>query len=302
MANQKTIKITEIKVNSILNKHKKRDPWFLDDYSVNPYISCPYNCVYCYIRGSKYGTNLARSFAAKTNAPEILEKQLSRRAKKGEYGIIALATATDPYPPVETKLKITRRILEIILKYRFPVHILTKSPLATRDIDLIKKIDKAAILPADLKGKLKRGAIVNFSFSTLDPELAKIFEPLAPTPEARLNALKQCSSAGLMAGASFIPVLPHLSDSEKQLEQMIKTAKAYKAQFVFVGALTLFGNKPGFSKYMYYKVLEKRFPDLVPKYKSLYRIFPMPSTEYQKKLERKAEKICKRLGIKYKII
>ncbi len=292
----------KILVQSILNKHKRRDSWFLDDYSVNPYSSCAYNCIYCYIRGSKYGENLANSFAVKINAPEVLEKQLSRRAKKKEYGIIALATATDPYPPAEKELKITRKILEIILKYRFPVHILTKSPLVLRDIDLLKEIDEKAVLPQGLKGKLKHKAIINFSFSTLDEKLTKIFEPLAPSPQNRLQALNSCSKAGLFVGASFIPVLPYLSDSQGNLEEMIKKVKEYGAKFIFVGALTLFGNKPGDSKFMYYKILEKKFPELLPKYKSLFKIFPMPSKEYQQELDRKAELICKKLGIQYKIL
>jgi len=74
--------VNEIKVKSILNKHKKRDDWFLDDYSVNPYSGCSFNCIYCYIRGSKYGENMAKTLSVKINAPELLEKQLSRRAKR----------------------------------------------------------------------------------------------------------------------------------------------------------------------------------------------------------------------------
>ena len=107
--------VNEIQVKSILNKHKKRDDWFLDDYSVNPYSGCSFNCIYCYIRGSKYGENMAKTLSAKINAPELLEKQLSRRAKRGEYGIIALSSSTEPYMPIEEKLKLTRKLLEIIL-------------------------------------------------------------------------------------------------------------------------------------------------------------------------------------------
>ncbi|RLF44248.1 MAG: radical SAM protein, partial [Thermoplasmata archaeon] len=109
--------INEIRVKSILNKHRKRDDWFLDDYSVNPYSGCSFNCIYCYIRGSKYGENMVKSLSVKINAPELLEKQLSRRAEKGKYGIISLSSSTEPYMPIEEKLKLTRRLLEIILKY-----------------------------------------------------------------------------------------------------------------------------------------------------------------------------------------
>ena len=93
-------------------------------------------------------------------------------------------------------MKLTRKILEIILKYHFPVHILTKSTLVLRDLDLLKEIDKNAILPDDLKNKLKRGVIVNFSISTLDEKLARLLEPRAPKPIERLEAMQKLKKKG----------------------------------------------------------------------------------------------------------
>jgi len=299
---RKTLKIREIEVKSILNKHKKRDDWFLDDYSVNPYSGCSFNCIYCYIRGSKYGENMAKSLAVKVNAAELLEKQLKRRAERGEYGIIALSSSTEPYMPIEKELELTRRLLEIILKYRFPVSVGTKSTLILRDLDILREIDKRAILPDDLTTRLKRGVIISFSFSTLDEKLAKIFEPGAPKPKERLETLKKCKDEGFFVGANFIPVLPFLSDSEENLDFMIKTAKDYGADFVFVGGLTLFGNGPEDSKTLFYKTLQKNFPRLVPKYKSLFRIFFAPPKSYQKQLEETAAKICEKHKIKHRIL
>lgn len=288
--------VNEIQVKSILNKHKKRDDWFLDDYSINPYQGCS-NCVYCYTRGSKYGTHLAKTLSVKVNAPALLEKQLSRRAKKGEYGIICIASQ-EAYPPIEKELKMTRKLLEIILKYRFPVHIGTKSTLVVRDLDILKEIDENAILPEDLKQKLKRGVIISFSLSTLDEKLAKIFEPGAPPPKERLETMRKCKEEGFLVGINFIPVLPFLSDSEEQLEEMVKTARDYGANFVLVGGLTLFGE----GKELYYEILEKYFPELVPKYKSLFRIFPMPPKEYQKDLEERSIRLCEKYEMKHRII
>jgi len=111
--------VNKILVRSVLNKHKKRDEWFLDDYSVNPYSGCSFNCIYCYIRGSKYGENMAKTLSAKINAPEVLEKELERREKNKEYGIIAISTSTEPYQKIEEKLKLTRKILEVILNSDF---------------------------------------------------------------------------------------------------------------------------------------------------------------------------------------
>jgi len=294
--------MNEIRVKSILNKHKKRDKWFLDDYSVNPYSWCSFNCIYCYIRGSKYGANMAKTLSAKINAPEVLEKQLSRRAKNGEYGIITLSSSTEPYMPIEEKLKLTRRLLEIILKYKFPVHVLTKSKLVLRDLDLLKGIDKTAILPDDLKPKLKREVIISLSISTLDEKLAKILEPGAPAPKERLETMRGCKEEGFLTGIAFIPVLPFLSDSEEQLDKMIKTAKDYGADYIFVGALTLFGNEPADCKTLYYKFLEKYYPELIPKYKNLFRIFFQPTKEYQKELKEKSKRLCEKYGTKSGII
>jgi DNA repair photolyase len=294
--------VHEIQVKSILNKHKKRDDWFLDDYSINPYEGCSHNCLYCYIRGSKYGKNMTKSLSVKINALEILEKQLKRRASKNEYGIIFISSATEAWQPIEEKLNLTRKLLEIILKYRFPVHCQTKSNLILRDLDLLKKIDEVAILPKDLREKLNRGVIISFSFSTLEEKLAKMLEPGAPTPKERLKAMQKCKEAGFLTGAAFIPVLSRLSDSEEKLDEMIKTTKEYGADFVFVGSLTLFGEGPADCKTLYYKFLERYYPEFISKYKSLFRIFSMPSKEYQRKLEEKSIKICKKYKIRYKII
>jgi DNA repair photolyase len=289
-------------VKSILNKHKRRDDWFLDDYSVNPYEGCSFNCIYCYIRGSKYGENMAKTLSAKVNSPQLLGKQLSRRARKGEYGIIAFSSSTEPYMPIEEKLKLTRKLLEIILKYKFPVHILTKSKLVLRDLDLLKEIDKNAILPSDLKPKLKHGAIIFFSISTLDEKLAKILEPGAPAPRERLEIMKKCREEGFLTGVCYIPVLPFISDTEEELDRMIKTAKDYGADYVLVGALTLFGNRPADCKTLYYKFLERYFPELIPKYKSLFKNSFQPTKEYQKELQERSIRICNKYKIKHRII
>lgn len=294
--------VNEIQVKSILNKHKKRDDWFLDDYSVNPYSGCSFNCIYCYIRGSKYGENMAKTLSVKTNAPELLERQLSRRAKKGEYGIIALSSSTEPYMQIEEKVKLTRKLLGIILKYKFPVEIATKSKHVLRYFDILREIDKNAILPADLKPRLKNGTIISFSISTLDKKLAKILEPGAPEPIERLETMKKCKEEGFLTGVCFIPVLPFLSDSEKQLEETIRIAKEYGADFIFVGGLTLFGNGSADCKTLYYKLLEKYYPELVPRYRSLYRIFFAPPKEYQKELEERSKRLCDKYGIKNRII
>ncbi|MHA1685685.1 MAG: radical SAM protein [Candidatus Heimdallarchaeaceae archaeon] len=293
--------LNQIKVKSVLNKHKKRDDWFLDDYSVNPYSGCSFNCIYCYVKGSKYRKNTTGRVTIKINAPEVLDRQLRRKAIKKEYGIIALGTTTEPYMPIEKKAKMTRRMLRIISRYRFPVEIATKSTLVLRDIDLLKEIEDKAILPRDLRTSLKRGVIISFSFSTIDEDLAKKVEPGAPDPNKRLEVMKQCKNEGFLTGACLIPVLPFLSDTEEKLEEMITTVKEFGADFVLVGGLTLYGNGPKDSKTLYFKFLEEHYPELIARYRKLYS-HNATIREYYQRLQDRTEKLCKKIGIRNSII
>ena len=168
--------IQEIQAKTILNKKKKRDSWFLDEFTTNAYEGCSMNCLYCYVRGSKYGENMEDKLSVKINAPEVLEKQLQFRVKKQQYGFVVLSSATDAYMPVDAKFGMTKKFLELFLKYRFPVHIITKSDLILQDIDLLKKIDEQAILPDDLKISLDRGTLITFSISSLQIDLTQKFK------------------------------------------------------------------------------------------------------------------------------
>src|SRR5688572_14595713 len=175
--------IRQIEVKSVLNKKKKRDSWFLDEYTLNPYEGCSFNCQYCYVRGSKYGENMAETLAVKSNALQVLDRQLAFRVRKNQFGIIALASATDPYIRAERELEMTKGFLALIHKHRFPVLVITKSDLVLRDLDVLKQIDQTAIHAPDLSGKLKRGVILSFSISTLDEKIAATLEPGAPSPQ-----------------------------------------------------------------------------------------------------------------------
>ena len=288
-------------VKSILNKHKKRDSWFLDDYSVNPYEGCGFNCTYCYIRGSKYGENLAEKIIIKKDAATILDKQLANRAKRNEFGFIAVGSATDAYMQVEEQIGLTREFLKIILKHRFPVFISTKSELIKRDLDLLKQIDETAILPEDLKQNPGRGVIISFSFSTLDEKLAKQIEPGAPAPKIRLDTLKLCIDNGLLSGVNAMPLLPFITDTDEELEKIIASAKEYGANFIFIAGLTLFGNGEKDSKELFFKFLSAHYPHLIEKYKEMYGSVYYPSWQYQQQLKRRADALCEKYKIKNSI-
>ena len=225
----------------------------------------PSTVLYCYIRGSKYGSNLEKSLSAKINAIEILDKQLASRAKKGQHGIIVLSSATDPYLNIEKKYELTRRALELILKYRFPVHMITKSELIERDFDLLKEIESSAILPDDLK-QLKKGVIISFSFSTLQDEVARIFEPGAPLPSQRLKVLKKTIKEGFLSGVSFMPLLPYISDTGEQLTHSFSTFSKLNVDYVLPATLTLFGEVKASSKTLVLNAIKKHYPKLEAKY------------------------------------
>ncbi len=292
----------EKQVKSVLNRHKKRDSWFLDDYSVNPYEGCSCNCLYCYIRGSKYGENMEDGLAVKANAHEILEKQLAARAKKNQYGFVAVGSGTDAYIHHERKYMITEGMLRLLLKYRFPVFISTKCTLLRRDIELLKEIDKAAILPEDLMGKLHRGVILSVSLSSLDEKISDMLEAGAASPLQRLELLKQLKHEGFLVGVNAIPVLPFISDTEERLEEIIAQAKEHEADYILVGGLTLFGNGTADSKTLFYKFLQRYDSSLLPKYEQLYGPNFYTPFHYQDQLKERSNKLCLKHNIRNSIL
>ena len=292
----------EIQVKSILNKTKRRDPWFLDDYTLNPYSGCSFNCLYCYIRGSKYGIHMEEKLSVKINALELLEKALTLRSKKGQHGIIVLSSATDPYLQIEKDHQLTQHMLELILKYRFPVHIITKSDMVIRDFDLLREIDKQAILPPDLQGRLSHKVFITFSFSTLDDRIGKHFEPGATPPSRRLLALRRALGEGFHGGVSLMPLLPYISDTRDVLEKMFEVFKQEGVHYLFPASLTLFGDGPADSKTLVTEAIRKYDPTLVDKYEELFsRGFQIPYN-YSKELERRTSLLSQKYGIRNSLL
>lgn len=167
-------------------------------YCINPYVGCAHACKYCYATFMKKFTGHIEPWGSfvdvKTNAPEVLRKQL----KKAETGEIIISSVTDPYQPVEAKYMITRKCLEALALFKFPVDILTKSPLVLRDIDIISKL---------------KNAEVGLTITTDDDSMRKIFEPCAPPVHERIEALKKLYKAGIKTYVFIGPVLPMNPDS-----------------------------------------------------------------------------------------
>ncbi|MCL4492507.1 MAG: radical SAM protein [Nitrospirae bacterium] len=181
--------VQEIKAKSILSKSGIPGV----DYCINPYVGCSHACKYCYATFMKKYTGHTEEWGyfidAKINAPDILRRQL----KKAKPGAVMLSSVTDAYQPAEAGYKLTRQCLETLLEYQFPVGILTKSPLVLRDLDVIKKFD-------DIE--------VGLTVTTDNERIRKIFEPHAPSIEARINALKTLHKQGIKTYAFIGPVLP----------------------------------------------------------------------------------------------
>lgn len=291
----------EIEVKSVLNKKKSRDSWFLDDYTFNPYSSCAFNCLYCYIRGSKYGENLEKSLSVKTNAITLLDRQLSNRAKKNEYGFIVVSSATDPYLSIEKDYTLTRQALEVILKHRFPVHMLTKSALVERDFDLLTEINQNAILPDDLK-QLESGAILSFSFSTLEDSIAKIFEPGATPPSKRLKTLKKAIDHPFKTGVSLMPLIPYISDTTEQLHLAFSTFKNLGINHLLPATITLFGDDKTSSKHLMLNAIKKHFPELEQKYERFFHNSQEMPAYYRQKFHEKMTELSIHYAIPDRIL
>ncbi len=283
--------IKHIEAKSILNKTKRRDPWFLDEYTINPYRACAFNCLYCYIRGSKYGPEMEKALAVKSNAVALLDKQLALRAKKGQFGFIVVSSATDPYLKIEKELQLTKQLLEVILHYQFPVHIITKSDLVVRDIPLLQEINQKANLPDDLKDRLAGGTLISFSFSTLDDAVGKIFEPGAPPPSIRLKAVAQMQQTGLTTGISLMPLLPFISDTTKQLDHMFRTFKSMRVSYVLPATLSLFGQSKGDSKTLMLQAIAKHYPHLTEKYERFFQQSSRMPAYYQRAFDKKMKEL-----------
>lgn len=190
------------------------------DRSINPYRGCEHGCIYCYARPSHAywdlspGLDFETKLIAKTNAAEVLEQQLS---KPGYVcAPINLGANTDPYQPIEREQRLTRRLLEVLLRYRHPVTIVTKGALVLRDLDLLAELASQRLVR------------VMVSLTTLDDQLKRTLEPRAAAPNARLRAIRVLREAGVPVGVLCAPMIPMINDRE--LEHLLQAAHGAGAQ------------------------------------------------------------------------
>lgn len=217
------------------------------DASVNPYRGCEHGCIYCYARptheyfGFSAGLDFETKIMVKENAPHLLERELASPGWQPQ--VVALSGVTDPYQPIERKLGLTRRCLEVFLRYRNPVVIITKNHLVTRDADILKQMAEFNV------------ARVFISITTLDRKLTALMEPRTATPARRFAAIEALTSAGVPTGVLVGPVIPALTDHE--LVDIIRAAAKAGASFARYIVLRLpYGVKSLFEEW-----LEVHFPE-----------------------------------------
>lgn len=213
----------ETATRKIITKNNSPDVGF--EFSVNCYRGCIHGCTYCFARpyheflGYGAGTDFETQIVVKINAPKLLREELKRTRRKIES--LSFSFTTDPYLPLEANYELTRKCLEICRDFRIPVGIVTKSPLVTRDVDVLSKMD----------------ATVFFSIPFLSTAKSKPFEPYTPIPEARFRAMRVLAENNIAVGIAIAPIIPTYNDSD--IPALLEKAREHGATRAFMTMLRL---------------------------------------------------------------
>lgn len=305
---QKDIRYYASLAKNILNGPEATGMGF---WSINPYVGCAFGCAYCYARYThrfvmerasdddrmedaltqRYEAMppwlaFERNIFVKQNAPDVLARTLRQGSErhlallKGET--IVIGTATDPYQPGERRFRITRRILEVLAEHPgLRICIISKSPLITRDIDVLSRINRISTLS------------IHISLITLKRDLARRLEPRSPTPESRIRGLARLREAGIDAGINCMPVLPGITDNPSDLEALVK--RVSEAGATYVGACALRLRSTARDRYLPF--IAQEFPHLEERYRNTYSRGFNAGEKYREGLANFFDRIC----AKYKV-
>ena len=231
-------------------------------YGMNVYRGCSHGCIYCDSRSSCYQfTHLFEDVEVKQNAPELLEKELKSKRRKC---MIGTGSMSDPYMHCEEKLFLTRKCLEIILKYGFGAAVLTKSDRILRDIDLLDEINRSA------------KCVVQMTLTTYDDNLCRIVEPNVCNTKRRIQVLEEMRERGIPTVVWLTPILPFLNDTEENIAAILEECVrvGVKGIVCYNMGLTL---RDGDREY-YYAALDKYFPGMKEKYRKRFgNAYELPS-------------------------
>jgi DNA repair photolyase len=240
-----TTHVIQEQAKTILSANESPDIHF--DLSINPCRGCEHGCVYCFARPTHSYLNLSPGLdfetriVAKVNAAERLRHAFSRPGYRPV--LLNIGSATDAYQPVERKLQITRAVIQVMAEHRHPFSVVTKSSGIERDIDLMAPMAAQNLVA------------VYVSVTTLDPELARILEPRAASPQRRLRTIATLAKAGIPVGVSISPVIPFINEPE--LERILEAAAAAGATSAFGAVLRL----PWEVNPLFQQWLQDHFPD-----------------------------------------
>lgn len=232
----------EIEAKTLLSSSKEQGTYFGTQYTANLYRGCQHGCIYCDSRSSCYQIeNFDGEVQVKVNAIELLRKELAGKRSKGT---VSLGGMNDPYGPVERVYGLTRKALAVLAEFGFPVHVITKSDLVIRDVDLLREIGRTY-------------SAVSFTITTADDALARRTEPRAPSPTRRFAAMAELAKQGVYTGVTMHPVLPFLNDTPEGIVEIMQKTKHAGGQYVmpYFGVTLREGNRGHF-----YRELDERFP------------------------------------------
>jgi len=222
-----TVDIKEIQAKSIIGSTNVPSA----DYVINPYTGCQFACIYCFatFMGRFVGesnNNWGNYVHVKTNAVELMQKDIQRLMKKNPHPRVVLSTVTDPYQGLEKKYRLTRGVLETFASFKYlgRVGILTKSPMVLDDLDILKKI---------------KNVEVGLSISTFDDKLSRFMEVNAPLASVRINTLKALNEAGVKTYAFVGPLLPHMKYKPELLEKLFSEIAGSGTKYVKIEYLNL---------------------------------------------------------------
>ncbi|MGH7495458.1 MAG: hypothetical protein ACREOO_24125, partial [bacterium] len=221
------LEFQEYQPRKIVNVHRHVDPWFWNRYSAHPYVGCRSGCEFCYLRGGRYlGRRDPNTFdtliQVKTNAAELLRRELARLNPE-------VISCGDWQQPAEDRYHLSRAMLEVVYDCNFPLFIVERSPLLIRDLDLLAAINQRTWV----------GVVL--SYSNVDAKLKQAFEPRSPGIKRRLQTMERLAQAGILVGASLMPIIPFAGDDESHLLDAVRATKEYGGKFVLGGGLTMAG-------------------------------------------------------------
>lgn len=243
--------IHEIEAKTLLAHVKQPDSWFGLRYNMNLYRGCEHQCIYCDSRSECYGIEVFSDVLVKINAIDLLRRELARKRVKGTIGT---GSMSDPYTFAEKRYNLTGRALEVIAEFGFPVHMLTKSDMVLKDLDALRAINRVH-------------AVVSFTITTADDDLARKLEPGAPSPTRRLRAIQTLASHGIHTGVLLMPVLPFLTDDEANITRIVDAAADHGAEFVLPAfSMTLRDRQRTY----YYRKLDALFPGVRARYEQRF--------------------------------